>query len=696
MKNKLLIALAAVILVVAAGLGWNYFKKSSEPSLAVSYTNVNVAIDNINNRLYVADNGSNKIDIYDLNTLTLSGSIMLNEPSDDALRLYIDENEGVALLNSKSNSQFKVLDLSTKKIRCQIEVGQDSVGWIDARNKQFFQAAAAQFNLYDYNCQQKKSIAKDGTILSKISEAGEIGVLREKDSRLSIMDLVSGNIIDSFYLYSNNFTLLPQHNMLLSNDWLVVNFNRGTTTDVDFYDRSTKITSWFNTSGSTAAPSLKPVYLAGDLYFLGLEDNGEQEIIVVDLQNKNVLDKIAVSSDTVSYAVDSLGENIFILNKSGKIEKKQVAPVDGPAATTITKPLNFGVMLHLEGQLSFPNKTEYLRVNSNLKQIIDLFKKYNAKITIESETPYIEAANKWGDNLLLYALENGQGVGTHCDFDSMSQSEAAAAYKKRKDAIDAAVGAENNLGCSGGWGTHDWAQAAFSAGFSYLDAPIMIAYLAVPEENRPINPDTGKHYTDAEISPQSKLYYHDVIPYELSDRIYPRRLKDTNDLTGDNSGIVLIPGSLGEIPALYEGRSTCYPSCELTNKDIDYIFNAIDQVNGFKDDSKVSSLYLHFPIDTIVMPSSKKEENLKIVEDWLKRMQEYQTQGKIKWMTMKEIYEEYSGTKTSIKSWTPKPSQTPSLRPSPSQSPSVQGKCGDGVCGPIEKANPALCPQDCK
>jgi membrane protease subunit (stomatin/prohibitin family) len=24
------------------------------------------------------------------------------------------------------------------------------------------------------------------------------------------------------------------------------------------------------------------------------------------------------------------------------------------------------------------------------------------------------------------------------------------------------------------------------------------------------------------------------------------------------------------------------------------------------------------------------------------------------------------------------------------------GKCGDGVCGPAEKANPSLCPKDCK
>ncbi|MBI2130025.1 hypothetical protein HYU07_07405, partial [Candidatus Woesearchaeota archaeon] len=26
----------------------------------------------------------------------------------------------------------------------------------------------------------------------------------------------------------------------------------------------------------------------------------------------------------------------------------------------------------------------------------------------------------------------------------------------------------------------------------------------------------------------------------------------------------------------------------------------------------------------------------------------------------------------------------------------AKGKCGDGVCGPVEKANPEVCPQDCK
>jgi hypothetical protein len=300
-------------------------------------------------------------------------------------------------------------------------------------------------------------------------------------------------------------------------------------------------------------------------------------------------------------------------------------------------------MLHLEGrgQLVIPDEEAYRGINRDLKEIIDLFTRYNAKITIESEMPYVEAAEKWGDNMLAYALRQGHGVGTHCDFDSMDQEGAAANYRSRKERVDALVGAQNNLGCSGGWGTHDWAKAADQAGFSYLDAPVMIAYLAVPEENRPVNPDTGRHFTDAEIAPGSRQYYHDPIPPAIEDRIYPRRLKDTQDLSGDETGVVLIPGSLGEIASLDEGRKNCFPRCRLTQDDIDRIFEGIDHVNGIKDGARVPSLYLHFPINTISLPPFRKGENLKIIEDWLERMQEYQRQGQIKWRTMKEIYEEY-------------------------------------------------------
>lgn len=39
--------------------------------------------------------------------------------------------------------------------------------------------------------------------------------------------------------------------------------------------------------------------------------------------------------------------------------------------------------------------------------------------------------------------------------------------------------------------------------------------------------------------------------------------------------------------------------------------------------------------------------------------------------------------------------QIPSSGGNASQGGTTQGKCGDGICGSVEKANPNACPQDC-
>ncbi len=343
----------------------------------------------------------------------------------------------------------------------------------------------------------------------------------------------------------------------------------------------------------------------------------------------------------------------------------------------VTKPINFAVMLHLEGGgFTIADEKQFNVINAELKQVIDLFSKYDAKITIESESPYTEAVNKWGSNQMLYALEKGMGVGSHNDISRVnSQEELVKSYQSIKAKVDAIVGPENNIGCSGGWvADYDWAAAANKASISYLDGAVMAAALSVPEANRPINPDTGKPFTDEEID-FGKSYFHDPLIPDLKDRIYPRRLKDTNDLVGDDSGVLLMTGELEELSAMSEGRKNCFPGCRLTKEDTDTLFKNIDYANSIKDNSKVSLLYFHFGLGTIGYPA--REDNLKIVEDWLKQMQEYQNQGKIKWMTMKEVYEEYNKTNSSVGG-------------------AAQNKCGDGVCDSFEKANPNACPRDCK
>ena len=308
---------------------------------------------------------------------------------------------------------------------------------------------------------------------------------------------------------------------------------------------------------------------------------------------------------------------------------------DASAAT----PIHFAVMVHLEGNLQFPTQQSLTTYDQSVRSTIDLFSTNGGRLTVESEKPYADAAAKWAasDNALKYSLSKGMGVGTHCDMTDNQTNASDFATNKGK--VDAHVGAENNLGCSGGWVKGDWANAAYDGGFKYLDGVVMRSYLGVPEANRPVNPSTGKPYTDTEIT---TVVYHDPAPQDLMQRIYPRKLANTNDLEGDADGrLLLLTGEIGEITSLYEGRSNCFPNCMLTQDDFDAVISTLEQVYAAKDHSKFAMMYMHFPMGTLRPDPGglTTDQKIQLTSTWLQKMGALQSEGKIVWVTMKEAYE---------------------------------------------------------
>jgi hypothetical protein len=301
-------------------------------------------------------------------------------------------------------------------------------------------------------------------------------------------------------------------------------------------------------------------------------------------------------------------------------------------------------MVHLEAGLTLPDQQRFTNIDGTIREIIDVFFQNQAKVTVESEKPYALAAAQWAptDNAMTYALTKGQGVGTHCD--EIEAQTAVADFTNNKTKVDALVGAENNVGCSGGWIRGDWASAAYSGGFRYLDGVVMMAFLGVPVQNRPVNPLTGYPYTDQEIS---RTCYHDPAPPDLLDRIHPRMLANTNDFEGDaNGNLLLMTGEIGEIASLSEGRVNCFPNCQLTQDDFDVVMATIDEAFAGKDHSRFAILYVHFPLDTMRDGPSPSPTKVQLVTTWLQQMSAYVTAGKITWVTMKEAHDRYVA-------WTP-------------------------------------------
>ncbi|MDP3728985.1 MAG: hypothetical protein Q8R18_06065 [bacterium] len=291
-------------------------------------------------------------------------------------------------------------------------------------------------------------------------------------------------------------------------------------------------------------------------------------------------------------------------------------------------PLYFSVMTHMES--SFTDDKNEDVFNKHVEQLywaMDLFEEYDAKLTIETEQPFARAVINSDSPILTDAIQRGHGVGTHADFGAREKTSVeflAQRFRENKALVDQIVGEENNRGVSGGVGPTDYVLAAEQAGFSYKDGIVYLAYLAQEQSLRP------EQETDEEIW---KKYHDPAIP-EFSEHIYPRFVENAEDFIEDpEAEFVLLNGELGELSSLAEERSTCFPDCELTEEDLEYIYEQIEAANAIRDPTRVTHLYIHMPMTTYT------PKNEVLLRSFFAQMQELQKQEQIQWATQGEVYD---------------------------------------------------------
>ncbi len=267
---------------------------------------------------------------------------------------------------------------------------------------------------------------------------------------------------------------------------------------------------------------------------------------------------------------------------------------------------------------------------ANMRWAMDLFDEYGAKLTFESDQPFAKANSIWGVNALKEVVDRGHGVGTHAGFGAtrgvtLTVDQLAAKFKENKSLVDALVGAANNKGVSGGTGPTDWVLAASAAGFGYSDAVTGFGYLSMPVSARPDG------WTNQYIL---KTAYHDAIPPELANRLYPRLLADAKDLEPDADGVLtMMGGDIGELASLGEGRTNCFPNCVLDATDVAAVVAAIVEADSIRDRSRVARLNMHIPMVLL----DKKNETL--LRQLLGEIKSYADKGTVTWATQVGSYE---------------------------------------------------------
>ena len=306
-----------------------------------------------------------------------------------------------------------------------------------------------------------------------------------------------------------------------------------------------------------------------------------------------------------------------------------------PAEETPTKrtnaPFVITTMTHMEGNFKDDvDRDLFGKHVDDMRWAMDLFDEYGAKLTFESEQSFAKANTNWSVNILKEAVDRGHGVGTHGDFGAAKDTtleQEIADFKANKALIDGLVGAENNQGVSGGTGPADWILGATAAGFKYYDAVTGFGYLSMPLSARPDG------WTNPYII---QTAYHDSIPPNLLDRIYPIPMKDAKDLVADaDATIVVMGGDIGELSSIAEGRSTCTPDCIFDQADIDAVTAAIEEANSARDTSRFAKINFHIPLSLL---NVRNETLLRKMLDAIKK---YTDDGTISWDTMLGSYKQY-------------------------------------------------------
>jgi len=310
-------------------------------------------------------------------------------------------------------------------------------------------------------------------------------------------------------------------------------------------------------------------------------------------------------------------------------------PATGPRGDA---PLYITTMTHMEQGFSDDrNQAVFEEHIQQLTYGMDLADAYGAKLTIESEQPFAIANAKWRRNFMAEIINRGHGVGTHCDFGFrealMPVEQYAQNFQQNKTLVDVLVGAENNLGCSGGGGVNDWALAASMAGFKYLDGIVGMHYLSMPLENRP-----DATWTDEYIRSGS---YHLNAPVDLQQRIYPFGVANAQDFVADENPVIIVSsGEMGLLAGMAEGvgeigGGQCRPDCAFNNEDVDALAAKIMEINQNRDRSRVAKLTIYLPANIFVI------ENESVLRTFFQRIKSLANQGIVTWATQKQVYEAY-------------------------------------------------------
>lgn len=261
-------------------------------------------------------------------------------------------------------------------------------------------------------------------------------------------------------------------------------------------------------------------------------------------------------------------------------------------------PLLLGISIHVEGWNAEATDIAAFRIHRDgILALAEEAQRAEAVLTFELSGPFLEGAQRYGDDVVDRLLVLGQGVAIHADVGGSGSPSRAAliadltALRERLAALG--VDATHVSGvCSRG----PWVEAALAAGFTSANGLVEYCLTAMDPDNVPAGVDLSACTSPAAC--------HGPIPVPFDQQIYPFYAESSaNFLAGTAaSGLLLILGeSGGTVDCLAEGSSG--GGCAEDAADIPIFLATVEQYRDARSDERAGALTYSWSVGSIPAPS---------------------------------------------------------------------------------------------
>jgi len=292
--------------------------------------------------------------------------------------------------------------------------------------------------------------------------------------------------------------------------------------------------------------------------------------------------------------------------------------------------LYIGFMVHLEGwDQEVTNQDMFMHHAEAARELASIFEEYEAKITFEARSEFVEGCMNWNDNVLLELYNRGHGIGVHADVgggrENLTQLSFASQISIMKQEMERLTGLEI-LHVSGICSELDWVKAGIDAGYKFATGTIGYCAMSMPVDERPLE------YRDCPNPGEC----HGVIPVELVDRVNPWKTSTGRHwLEHDPGGEFVILSESGVLENLAEYvKGEGSSGGEFTRADIDVYIEMLEEALTYTKDGQTTFLYVGLSIGS-------PEIHEYMYKEWLAAIKPYVDSGQVEWKTLPEIYSAY-------------------------------------------------------